>query len=41
MTPGGLYPVERVFLPRLTLKNTLRYLRGEDLITHLGAEYYD
>ena len=23
------------------LKNTLRYLKGEDLITHLGREYYD
>jgi len=25
----------------MKLKNTLRYLMGEDLITHLGAEYYD
>jgi len=25
----------------MKLKNTLRYLRGEDLITHLGLEYYD
>jgi len=25
----------------MKLKNTLRYLRGEDLITHLGMEYYD
>jgi myo-inositol-1-phosphate synthase len=25
----------------MKLKNTLRHLRGEDLITHLGAEYYD
>ena len=22
-------------------KNTLRFLKGEDLITHLGLEYYD
>jgi len=25
----------------MKLKNTLRYLQGEDLITHLGREYYD
>ena len=25
----------------LKLKNTLRWMRGEDLITHLGLEYYD
>jgi len=23
------------------LENTLRYLMGEDLITHLGLDYYD
>jgi myo-inositol-1-phosphate synthase len=25
----------------MKLKNTLRYMRGEELITHLGREYYD
>jgi len=25
----------------MKLKNTLRYIKGEDLITHLGLEYYD
>jgi len=25
----------------MKLKNTLRYLKGEQLITHLGLEYYD
>jgi myo-inositol-1-phosphate synthase len=25
----------------MKLKNTLRHMRGEDLITHLGVEYYD
>jgi len=25
----------------MKLKNTLRHLRGEELITHLGLEYYD
>jgi myo-inositol-1-phosphate synthase len=25
----------------MKLKNTLRHMKGEDLITHLGLEYYD
>jgi hypothetical protein len=25
----------------LMQQNTLRYLKGEELITHLGREYYD
>jgi myo-inositol-1-phosphate synthase len=25
----------------MKLKNTLRYMQGEELITHLGREYYD
>jgi myo-inositol-1-phosphate synthase len=25
----------------MKLKNTLRYMMGEELITHLGREYYD
>jgi hypothetical protein len=25
----------------MKLKNTLRWMQGEDLITHLGLEYYD
>jgi hypothetical protein len=25
----------------MKLKNTLRYTKGDELITHLGAEYYD
>jgi len=25
----------------MKLKNTLRFMRGEELITHLGREYYD
>jgi myo-inositol-1-phosphate synthase len=25
----------------MKLKNTLRWMRGENLITHLGLEYYD
>src|SRR5258705_429516 len=40
-TAPGLYPEHDVFIQLMKLKNTLRYLRGEDLITHLGTEYYD
>jgi myo-inositol-1-phosphate synthase len=38
---AGLYPEHDVFIQVMKLKNTLRYLRGEELITHLGLEYYD
>jgi myo-inositol-1-phosphate synthase len=37
----GLYPEHDLFIQLMKLKNTLRFLRGEDLITHLGLEYYD
>jgi myo-inositol-1-phosphate synthase len=30
-----------LFIQLMKLKNTLRYLRGEEMITHLGLEYYD
>jgi myo-inositol-1-phosphate synthase len=41
MHAPGLYPEHDLFIQMMKLKNTLRYLRGEDLITHLGLEYYD
>jgi myo-inositol-1-phosphate synthase len=41
MTAPGLYPEHDLFIQLMKLKNTLRHLRGEDLITHLGNEYYD
>jgi myo-inositol-1-phosphate synthase len=41
MTAPGLYPEHDLFIQLMKLKNTLRYLRGEELITHLGTEYYD
>ena len=42
MTPlPGLYPEHDLFIQLMKLKNTLRYLRGEDQITHLGLDYYD
>jgi myo-inositol-1-phosphate synthase len=40
-TAEGLYPEHDLFIQLMKLKNTLRYLRGEELITHLGLEYYD
>ncbi len=41
MTVPGLYPEHDLFIQSMKLKNTLRHLRGESLITHLGLEYYD
>lgn len=41
MTAPGLYPEHDLFIQAMKLKNTLRWLMGESLITHLGNEYYD
>ena len=41
MTAPGLYPEHDLFIQMMKLKNTLRHLKGEELITHLGLEYYD
>ncbi|HHL72290.1 MAG TPA: inositol-3-phosphate synthase [Bacteroidetes bacterium] len=41
MVAPGLYPEHDIFIQLMKLKNTLRHLKGEDLITHLGLEYYD
>jgi myo-inositol-1-phosphate synthase len=41
MTVPGLYPEHDLFIQLMKLKNTLRHLKGEELITHLGLEYYD
>jgi myo-inositol-1-phosphate synthase len=41
MTTPSVYPEHDTFIQLMKLKNTLRYLHGEELITHLGAEYYD
>lgn len=40
-TAPGLYPEHDLFIQLMKLKNTLRHLMGEDMITHLGLEYYD
>ena len=37
----GLYPEHDLFIQHTKLKNTLRYLMGEEQITHLGLEYYE
>jgi len=36
-----LYPEHDLFIQLMKLKNTLRHMVGEELITHLGREYYD
>jgi myo-inositol-1-phosphate synthase len=41
MTAPGLYPEHDLFIQLMKLKNTLRHLKNEELITHLGLEYYD
>ncbi len=41
MHAPDLYPEHDVFIQLMKLKNTLRYLKGEDLITHLGLDYYN
>jgi len=41
MCSPELYPENDLFIQQKKLKNTLRHLMGEDLITHLGVEYYD
>jgi myo-inositol-1-phosphate synthase len=41
MTAPGLYPEHDLFIQLMKMKNTLRHIRGEELITHLGLEYYD
>ena len=37
----GLYPEHDLFIQQTKLKNTLRWLMGEEQITHLGREYYE
>jgi myo-inositol-1-phosphate synthase len=41
MTAKGLYPEHDLFIQMMKMKNTLRHIKGEELITHLGLEYYD
>ncbi len=41
MTAPGLYPEHDLFIQSMKLKNTMRWMMNEELITHLGNEYYD
>ncbi len=41
MTAPGLYPEHDLFIQLMKLKNTLRWMVGEEMLTHLGNEYYD
>ena len=36
-----VYPEHDLFIQLMKLKNTLRWMKNEELITHLGLEYYD
>jgi myo-inositol-1-phosphate synthase len=38
--PAGLYPEHDLFIQQAKLKNTLRWMMGEEQITHLGIDYY-
>jgi myo-inositol-1-phosphate synthase len=41
MAAPGLDPEQDLFVQLMKLKNTLRWMMGEDVISHLGTEYYD
>ena len=41
MVAPELYPEHDIFIQLVKLKNTLRWMAGEQMITHLGLEYYD
>jgi myo-inositol-1-phosphate synthase len=36
----GLYPEHDLFIQQTKLRNTLRWMMGEEQITHLGMDYY-
>jgi myo-inositol-1-phosphate synthase len=39
MAPAGLAPEHDLFIQQTKLKNTIRFLIGEEQVTHLGTEY--
>jgi myo-inositol-1-phosphate synthase len=41
MAAPGLVPENDLFIQQTKFKNTLRWIMGEDQITHLGVEYYE
>ncbi len=40
-TKPGLPPLHDIFQQKIKLENTLRHMMGEDLINHLGLDYYE
>jgi len=40
-TVALVYPEHDLFIQSMKLKNALRHIMGEELLTHLGLEYYD
>lgn len=40
-TKAGLNPIHDIFKQEMKMLNTLRHLKGEELITHLGLDYED
>lgn len=40
-TAEGVYAEHDLHIQKIKFKNTLRHMAGEELITHLGLEYYD
>jgi myo-inositol-1-phosphate synthase len=41
MTAPELYPEHDLFIQLMKMKNTLRWMMGEEIVSHLGSEYYD
>jgi myo-inositol-1-phosphate synthase len=41
MTAPHLYAEHDLFIQLMKLKNTLRWMVGEEVVSHLGTEYYD
>ncbi len=41
VVPAELYAEHDLFIQQTKLKNTLRWMMGEESITHLGREYYE
>ena len=41
MTAPELQPEHDLFIQSKKLKNTLRWMMGEEMLTHVGHEYYD
>ncbi|MBI1356324.1 MAG: inositol-3-phosphate synthase [Acidobacteria bacterium] len=41
MAAKEIYPEHDIFIQLMKMKNTLRWMKGEEMITHLGLEYYD